>query len=495
MSDNPISPKKITLFQSLYWKISLLFLGLMLVVGATYVYITSSSINEFYLETKQLLCKDVAHQVIDDVDLFKGDTLNEQGIKHVMMHHMQVNPSAEVYVLDTLGRVLTYDAPPEKIKLKAVGLDPIKKFIAAQGQAHLVSEDPRNPGVDKIFSAAPIVEDHQLKGYVYVILSSEEYQTAADLLYSGFIFKVGKQTLLLTFTVAILFGLLAIWYLTKNLKKIEQGVERFQQEDFSQEIKLETGGEFGQLADTLNHMAATIDCNIRSLKSMENLRKELVANVSHDLRTPLAIIHGYAETLVIKGKELSDTDREKYLNNILRSTENLERLVGELFELSKLESNKVKLSKEKVNLSELLNDIVGRYQLLASKKEIELKLKVDMNAQSVLIDIALMERAIQNLLENALKFTPEGGVVTLRITGQNNFLRVEIQDSGVGIEEEYLPFVFDRYKKISKDLQNNPGAGLGLAIVKKILQLHGIDITVQSEKNKGTAFSFQIPVV
>ena len=227
---------------------------------------------------------------------------------------------------------------------------------------------------------------------------------------------------------------------------------------------------------------------------MENLRKELVANVSHDLRTPLAIIHGYAETLAMKGKDLSDSDREKYLQNILKSTENLEKLVGELFELSKLESNKVKLNKEKVNLSELLNDIVGRYQVLAHKKNISLKLNVAMVLQHVQIDIALMERAIQNLLENALKFTPEGGVVTFRVTGENNFLKVEIQDSGVGIEEEYLPFVFDRYKKLSHDLQNNPGAGLGLAIVKKILQLHGIDIAVQSQKDKGTAFSFNIPL-
>jgi len=479
------------IFTSLYWKISLLFLVLLMLVGGVYVTVTSMSVNQFYLETKQLLCKDVARQVIDDVDLFQEGTLNKPAIKHVMMHHMQVNPSAEVYVLDTFGNILTYDAPPEKIKLTQVPVEQIKEYLVYNGEKFQTGSDPRNPGVSKIFSASPIVEQGELKGYVYVILSSEEYESVADLLFTGFIYSVGKKTLLITLLVAIVFGLIAIWYLTKNLRVIEKGVERFEQEDFSTKIELKSKGEFSVLAETLNKMADTIDGNIKQLKSMEILRKELVANVSHDLRTPLAIIQGYAETLVMKDETISKDDRVKFLNNILKSTNNLEKMVAELFELSKLESNKVILKKERVNLSELLNDVVGRYQILAKKKEITLSLNIDVVSQ-VEIDIALMERAIQNLIENALKFTPEKGGITLSVSEQNNFLKVEIEDTGVGIEEEYLPFVFDRYKKLSSDKDNNPGAGLGLAIVKKALDLHDVLIQVESKIGKGTVFSFEI---
>ncbi|MFT6716076.1 MAG: signal transduction histidine kinase [Saprospiraceae bacterium] len=479
------------IFTSLYWKISFLFLILMLLVGGVYVTVTSMSVNQFYLETKQLLCKDVSHQVIDDVELFKDGALNESGIQHVMMHHMKVNPSAEVYVLDTLGHILTYDAPPEKIKTTQVPVEKIKEYIDNQGEKFLTGTDPRNPEATKIFSACPIIEQDHLKGYVYVILSSEEYENVASSLFTGFMYNVGKKSLLITLLVAIVFGLIAIWYLTKNLRIIQKGVERFEQEDFSNKIKLNSKGEFADLAQTLNNMADTIDGNIKQLKSMESLRKELVANVSHDLRTPLAIIHGYAETLVMKDDTISKEDRVKFLNNILKSTNNLEKLVSELFELSKLESNKIKLKKEKVNLSELLNDIVGRYQILANKKEISLTLKVE-GVSYVQIDIALMERAIQNLVENALKFTAERGEVKLKVSEQNGFLKVEVQDNGVGIEEEYLPFVFDRYKKLSKDKDNNPGAGLGLAIVKKILDLHGVSVVVASIKGEGTVFSFRI---
>lgn len=487
-----MSDQKSTVFTSLYWKISLLFLVLMIMVGGVYVTVTSMSVNQFYLETKQLLCKDVANQVINDVELFQEDTLNEEGIKHVMMHHMQVNPSAEVYVLDTKGKILTYDAPPEKIKMDQVAMQYVREFVAQNGKVFLEGNDPRNPGVNKIFSAAPIIENNRLMGYVYVILSSEEYESAADLLYSGFIFNVGKKTFLVAFIAAILFGLLSIWYLTKNLGVISKGVQRIEGGNFSEPIQLKTKGEFCELAGTLNSMATTIDGNIKQLKAMESLRKELIANVSHDLRTPLAIIHGYAETLVIKKEELSEEQKSQFLGNILKGTENLERLVKELFELSKLESNQVNLKKEKVNLAELLNDIVSRYQILAKKKEISLSLEVQMSSH-VLVDISLMERAIQNLVENALKFTQEGGAVVLKISGENNFLKVEVKDSGVGIEEEYLPFVFDRYKKVAGDKINNSGAGLGLAIVKKILDLHEVGIQVNSIKNKGTSFSFSLP--
>lgn len=484
-------PSKI--FSSLYWKISLLFLILLALVGGVYVTVTSMSVNQFYLETKQLLCKNVANQVIHDTQLFDQGELNKKGIKHVMMHHMQVNPSAEVYLLDPEGKILTYDAPKHKIKLEKVDVAAVKTFIQYQGEKFMMGNDPRNPGLNKIFSAAPVLEQGVLRGYVYVILSSEEYDSVANLLFTGFIFSVGKKSLLITLIVAILFGLIAIWYLTKNLTIIQKGVERFEKEDFSHVIQIESKGEFGQLADTLNHMATTIDGNIKQLKSMESLRKELVANVSHDLRTPLAIINGYAETLVIKGCKIKEEDRIKYLNNIVNSTKNLEKLVQELFELSKLESNKVQLKKERVNLSELLNDLVSRYQILAQNRSIELKLNVP-EISYVSIDIALMERAIQNLMENALKFTPEQGLIVLNVVQEKDYIKVEIEDSGMGIAQEYLPFVFDRYKKVSQRKEENAGAGLGLAIVKKIIELHGTTISVASQKGKGTVFSFRIPL-
>lgn len=480
------------LFSTLYWKISALFMIILFLVGGIYIAMTSVSINQFFLETKQMLNKNVANQVIDDVDLFEEGELNKSGAKMVMMHHMKVNPSAEVYVLDKEGQILAYDAPDNKIIRDRVDISAVKDFVSTQGENFIEGDDPRKEECTKIFSAAPIVEQGSLQGYVYVILASEEYESTAEPLMNSLIYTIGKNTLLITLVVGILVGLLAIWFLTKNLRVIEKGVARFEKEDFSQPIQIDSDGEFGQLASTINKMASTIDRNIKELKSMESLRKELVANVSHDLRTPLAVIHGYAETLAMKKGGLSNEDEQKFLQNILKSTKNLEELVSELFELSKLESSKIVLKKEKVNLAELLNDIVSRYQILADKKDITLTLDVKATPL-VSIDIALMERAVQNLVQNALKFTPDGGSIGLKIEEDNGFIKVEVKDSGLGIAEEYLPFVFDRYKKVEGENRDKTGAGLGLAIVKKIMELHDFKIDVKSKVNRGTSFEFAFP--
>ena len=241
-------------------------------------------------------------------------------------------------------------------------------------------------------------------------------------------------------------------------------------------------------------MADTIVGNIENLKSMENLRRELVGNVSHDLRTPLAVIHGYIETLMIKKDNLTIPERDKYLKIILESTEKLKKMVAELFELSKLESKQVQPKKEPFFINELLQDVVQKYLVLARKKGVLIQSVISNNIDLVNADIALIERVLQNLIDNALKFTPEGGTITIKTNELDDAVEIQVADTGVGIPEEQIPFVFDRYhigdKRIGLDKNNT---GLGLAIVKKILEIHDATIRLSSKLNQGTSFSFQLP--
>lgn len=482
------------LFKSLYWKISCVFLLLMVIIGGVYVYVTAIAADEFFLETKQTLNKDVASELIHEVPIFINDSLNEGAVQKIMMHHMKVNPTVEVYILDPMGKILTYDAPPEKIKKSYVSIAPIKELIRAEGESYILGNDPRNPDACKVFSVAPIYDKNAIQGYVYVILASEEYDSVSSMLMGNFIYSVGIKTFIITVLFAVLIGLISIKYLTRNLKIIEDGVAEFSKGKYDQRIQLPSQGEFSHLAHCLNDMAGTISNNIDQLKSIEKLRKELVANVSHDLRTPIAVVRGYIETMLMKNEEMSSEDREKYLNIVLSSTQNLENLVSDLFELSKLDSEKVELKKERVNLLELLNDLSLRYKIIADQRSLEFEV-VGVDMGIVEIDIALMERAIQNLIENSMKFTPKGGKVTIELKRVKQSLLLTVKDTGVGIAEEYLPFVFDRYKKLDSDKTHNAGAGLGLAIVKRIMELHQLNIEVNSEKNKGTNFSIAIPVV
>jgi len=201
------------------------------------------------------------------------------------------------------------------------------------------------------------------------------------------------------------------------------------------------------LAETFNDMADTLVDNIEKLKSVENLRRELVANISHDLRTPLAITLGYAETLLIKNEDLSPEERNKYLNIIFNSTEKLSNLVAQLFEYSKLEANQVEPQKEPFHISELAQDVYGKYQLLAEKKGIQIQLECEPDTPLVFADISLVERAIQNLMDNALKFTPENGSVTIQIESYPKHVKVTIKDTGIGIPLEEQSKIFERYHR------------------------------------------------
>lgn len=479
-------------FKSLYWKISSVFLILMVVVGGVYVYVTAAAASDFFKSTKQKLNREVASELLNEVPVFLNDSLNEVAVQRIMDHHMVVNPSIEVYVLDREGKILTYDAPPEKIKKSHVSLVPIREFLKGEETAdYILGNDPKAPDACKVFSVAPVLEGDNIEGYVYAILASEKYDDVSSMLMSNFIYKVGVETFLITVIFAIIIGLISIKYLTRNFRVIEDGVARFRKGEYANHIELKSQGEFTHLADCLNEMAKTISENIDQLKSIEKLRKELVANVSHDLRTPIAITHGYIETLLMKNNTMEAEDRERFLKIVLNSTENLEKLVADLFELSKLESEKAELNLEDISLCEFAHDISNRYKILAEKKGVDFEVNAS-EMGSVKVDIALMERVIQNLVDNAIKFTPKGGTVSVDIIKNKNAFQVSISDTGIGIGEQSLPFVFDRYKKLDSDNKHDTGAGLGLAIVKRILELHGIDIIVESSKDKGTKFYFEI---
>lgn len=476
---------------SLFWRLSLFFLSSLLIIASLYIYITYRSSLEYSQETAQKLSRPLAKRIAKETKPFIDGQLNETELEEVFHNVMILNPSVEVYLLDTTGSILSFFAPFGKVKLDRVDLAPIRNFIADE-DLFVKGEDPRNPGVFKAFSASKVVSDGAFNGYIYVILASEEYTTITGMLENSFRMKLATQSILITLIATLLIGLLTLWYLTRNLNTIIKGVKQFKEGDLNARIDLKSKGELSVLAQNINSMSDTIVANINEIKSVENLRKELITNVSHDLRTPLTSIQGYAETLVMMNKELSEEDQLKYQQIILNSTEKVKKLVDDLFEISKLESNQVKASKEQFSLPEMLSDISAKYELIAQSKKIDLELDIAENTPPIYGDIALIDRVIQNLCDNAIKHTPEGGKITIAVQPKKGQVDVTIKDTGIGIPKEELPYIFERYKKAKGNVQ--AGSGLGLAIVKKILELHQSEIQVISEVSKGSLFSFSLPV-
>ena len=221
-----------------------------------------------------------------------------------------------------------------------------------------------------------------------------------------------------------------------------------------------------------------------------------MANISHDLRTPLTTLQGYLETLTLKNTALTDTDRAQYLETALQHCRRLTELVDELFELAKLDSCERISYSEPFSLSELAQDIVQKYQLKAAERQIDLQTECGDTVSMVYGDIGMLQRVLENLIDNALRHTAAGGRVGVALSPGGEHVTVRVSDTGCGIPADALEHVFDRfYRAEDRNDTSQHHAGLGLAIARRILELHGSRIEVSSELGKGTEFSFRMPAV
>ena len=478
---------------SLYWRISATFLMILLLLGLAYVLITTLASTRYYQETTQRLNAHVAEHLLQEVSPFVDGKVNEESLGKIMHSMMAVNPSIEVYLLDPDGEILSFVVLDKKVKLSRVNVEPIRQFIVEKGEQYILGDDPRNPGKSIVFSATPVLDNAQLLGYVYIVLDSEQFDNVTSALTGSYWMKVGARAFVLSLLAAFLLGLGFIWIITKNIRVIVQAFQRFEEGDLTARIPEENmNGELKILSTTFNNMADKILQNIDDLKQVDVLRRELIANVSHDLRSPLAVIHGYIETLSIKNETLTPEKRQQYLQVILKGSEKLNKMVQELFELSKLDAQQLELQRESFYVNDLLSDTVRQYELSAAEKNIRITAHIADAIPMIHADLSLMERVIQNLISNAIQYTPENGKVEIAAVKQEKQLTISVRNSGEGIASEDLPHLFDRYFKVSR--HNSDSTGLGLAIVKKILDLHQFSIQVFSEPGKLTEFAVQIPL-
>ena len=484
---------KSKLFNTLYWKISAIFLAALVILAGVYIYISVNSATVYYEEVNQRLNAALAEHTVKEISPFVNGEINKEAIQDIMHSMMVINPSVEVYLLDNEGNILTYVAPYKEVKLESVSLQPIEKFIADKGVHYVIGDDPRNPGEQKVFSAAPVIENDQQKGYIYIILASQEYVSAAHALLGSYILRLGTRTMIIALIAAVVIGLIAIWLITRNLNNIIEAVRQFKDGQLKTRISIKSQDELAELSENFNEMAETIEGNIEKLKSMEQLRREFIESISHDLRTPIASIHGYIETMKMKQKEISQEDRDRYIDIVLKNTERLRKSVDDLFELSKLEAKERKLNPEPLPMAELVQDVAGKYRLIAQEKGISINTILSKSLPLVYADIALIDRVLQNIIDNAIKYCKKGDYINIELDQTGQSVLVKIIDTGAGIAKEELPYIFERYHRDHKS-SGEKSTGLGLAIVKKILDLHKSTISVISEPNKGTTFSFELPL-
>ncbi len=234
--------------------------------------------------------------------------------------------------------------------------------------------------------------------------------------------------------------------------------------------------------------------DITRQKKLEGMRKEFVANVSHELRTPLSLIKGFIETLVDGGDSVAPQDRDRFLRTVHRHTERLSSLIDDLLALSRLESTNPGLKRETVDLHKLVADVVADFQSRTEAGSHPLAHDVDKSLGPILADPLKIAQALDNLLDNARKYTPNGTRLHVGIRLLGREVEVSVSDNGPGIPAEDLPHIFERFYRVEKGrARDKGGTGLGLSIVKHIVQLHGGRVWAESRLGEGTSFHFTLP--
>ncbi|WP_265442616.1 sensor histidine kinase [Acetivibrio straminisolvens] len=283
--------------------------------------------------------------------------------------------------------------------------------------------------------------------------------------------------------------------ITVPLKKLCDGTRLLREGDYSVRVDLRLKNEFAELQDTFNDMAARIEHEISLRKKSEEDRRRLILDISHDLKNPMSSIQGYAE-LLMKKKDMTGQECDEHLKIILNNSKRANRLLTELFELSQLDSPEFSLKLIETDICEYLRQICGELVPQFEREGFEYEFNIPEDSVFVMLDTDRFNRIIQNLATNAIRYNPAGTLVTVSLTVQNHQVLIDFSDDGIGIPDHLASNIFKPFVRVD-DSRNSKtgGSGLGLSIAKKIAEAHGGDLTLLSDKNKGSTFRITIPAI
>jgi two-component system phosphate regulon sensor histidine kinase PhoR len=347
----------------------------------------------------------------------------------------------------------------------------------------------RTLSMDMLYVAIPLDEQKPDDIIIRVALPMKQIGSV-----TGQVYRTVGITFLLSLVIGIAMGFWLVRRIIKPVREIVSAAESISKGDFSKEIKVASKDEISALAESINLMNRELQKRFSAAMQYEQLRKDFVANVSHELRTPLTFIKGYVETLKEGGMEDKQNAAE-FLNIIDRNVKQLTNLVEDLLELSRMESKANIARISPANINKLIEKVIENYQPAIISKQHTVIKNINDSIPEIKIDPDLIGKAIGNLLDNAIKYTSNGGKIELKAEIEADRLKIECIDNGIGIPQEDLIRIFERFYRVDKSRSREMGGtGLGLSIVKHIVQLHKGDVSVQSKPDKGSIFTIKLPL-
>ncbi len=310
-------------------------------------------------------------------------------------------------------------------------------------------------------------------------------------------FRTIYEAILTGGIIAIIFTLISGYFISRSLispiSEMKEVAQAISEGDFSKRAKIRSDDELGVLAKALNGMADELQIKMNSLSIMDRMKTDFVANVSHELKTPLTTIKGFIETLETGAIDEKENAR-RFLSIIKKNAERLSNITDDLLKLSELEMGKDRIEKSRFDLKELINDVVLRYGHIVAEKQF--KVEEDYYGKNFMInaDIHKLEQALVNILDNSMKYTGEGGSIKIEVHDKPEHFVISVEDSGIGIPAVHLNRIFERFYRVDKARSRKVGGtGLGLSIVKHAILLHGGDISIESRENKRTTVTVILP--
>jgi len=480
---------------NLFRRIIILIFLLISVLSCLFIVITYFTTREFYQSSTQLVNKDVAGHIAKFASPFKDSGINKQTADSVFYNAMVLNPAIEVYFLDTTGKIMYFQAPDSTIRLWKIPLQNIQKHIQLNGADYIKGPDPKHPDIQKVFSAAEVINNGKKLGYIYVILAGNEYNNATRMLFGS---QVASFAIIAVCVIIVLSVVLTYWYvnrLQRSFKKIIAVLNEYMNGDLNVRFEMNEEDEFAPITRSFNKMATSLSYNIERLKKTEQERKDFIATISHDLRTPLSVAKGYAETALdkIHDDAMNKPEIDGFIQLVHKKLQQIEIMVQDLFELSRMESVHFTPNKEPFIFSEILNEAISVYEKKAIEKNIQLTCDITYDITWIYADIRMMERVIQNLLDNAIKYTPLNGFIHITLNNEEKILVLNLSNSGAVLSNDILNWINITAQPNNISTTNKPAnTGLGLLIVKKILELHGYHFHVASHEQNVLSFTIQM---
>jgi signal transduction histidine kinase len=474
------------MFGSLYAKLVAVLVGFALVMSVAFVLVMRHSDTALRQEIVQRAYRTYASQLVKE-HIFPKDHPDPSAFQAVFDHIKVVNPRIDAYLIGANGAILASSSRIGTLKRTAVDLDPVHGFLSDNPVLPILGDDPTDDRDRRVFTATPLTLDRPGEAYLYLVIKGIRSESAMQQILESYVLRQNITVIGGGLLLALLAGALIIGLLTRRIQRLAGVMDRFRESGFAEQPaadspRAHSHDEIDRLAGTFGEMADRILAQMRELRHTDSMRRELVANVSHDLRTPLASLRGHLETLQCKAERLSDAEKRGYLEIALRQSELLSQLVAKLFDLAKLDAEHPAMLSEPFVLPDLVQDVVQQFELSASDKGIALDAELPQDVPLVFGDIGLIERALRNLIENSLRFTPAGGAVRVVVIAGAGNATVQVTDTGSGIDAADLPRIFDRFYRGEKSRSDSSGnAGLGLAITKRILELHDSSISVVSQ--------------